>query len=338
VGTGIPPDHSWNKAPLVRDIRESLQQSLGDSYRIERELPRGGMSRVFAALETALGRVVVLKVLSPELAATLSAERFKREITLAARLQHPHIVPLLSTGQAAESLFYTMPLIEGESLRERINRERPMPIETVTQILIEISSALAYAHGQNVVHRDIKPENVMFFHGSAVVLDFGIGKALSAASHEMEEQSGRITQRGMSLGTPTYISPEQAVGDPDLDHRADIYSLGVMAYEMLSGHPPFSGKSAQMVMAAHANQIPEPVFKRRPDTPAELARIVMKCLEKVPSSRPQDASEIVSALRDPRSSGPRAPGGSFLQRLPSWLPWAIAAAATATAIYFGLRR
>jgi serine/threonine protein kinase len=323
---------------LVRDIRESLQQSLGDSYRIERELPRGGMSRVFAALETALGRVVVLKVLSPELAATLSAERFKREITLAARLQHPHIVPLLSTGQAAESLFYTMPLIEGESLRERINRERPMPIETVTQILIEVSSALAYAHGQNVVHRDIKPENVMFFHGSAVVLDFGIGKALSAASHEMEETSGRITQRGMSLGTPTYISPEQAVGDPDLDHRADIYSLGVMAYEMLSGHPPFSGKSAQMVMAAHANQIPEPVFKRRTDTPMELARFVMKCLEKVPANRPQDAADIVAALRDPRTSGPRSSKASFLGRLPSWLPWAIAAAATGTAIYLGLKR
>jgi serine/threonine protein kinase len=323
---------------LVRDIRESLQQSLGESYKIERELPRGGMSRVFAALETALGRVVVLKVLSPELAATLSAERFKREITLAARLQHPHIVPLLATGQAAESLFYTMPLIEGESLRERINRERPMPIEAVTEILIEISSALAYAHHQGIVHRDIKPENVMFFHGSAVVLDFGIGKALSAASHEMEETSGRITQRGMSLGTPTYISPEQAVGDPDLDHRADIYSLGVMAYEMLTGHPPFSGKSAQMVMAAHANQIPEPVFKRRTDTPTELARLVMKCLEKVPSARPQDAGEIVTALRDPRNSGPGAARTSVFQRLPAWLPWVIAAAATGTAVYLGLRR
>jgi serine/threonine-protein kinase len=321
----------------MRDIRESLQQALGASYQIERELPRGGMSRVFAARETALGRTVVLKVLSPELAATLSAERFKREITLAARLQHPHIIPLLSTGQAAESLFYTMPLVDGESLRERMARERPMPIESVTQILVEISSALAYAHGQNVVHRDIKPENVMFFHGSAVVLDFGIGKALSAASHEMEETSGRITQRGMSLGTPTYISPEQAVGDPDLDHRADVYSLGVMAYEMLSGHPPFSGKSAQMVMAAHANQLPEPIVKRRGDTPAELARIVMQCLEKVPSNRP-DASDITLALKDPRVSGPRAARASFFERAPRWLPWAIAAAATGSAIYFGLRR
>ena len=322
----------------MRDIRESLQQSLGEAYKIERELPRGGMSRVFAALETALGRVVVLKVLSPELAATLSAERFKREITLAARLQHPHIVPLLSTGQAAESLYYTMPLVDGESLRERMSRERPMPIATVTTILIEVSSALAYAHQQNVVHRDIKPENVMFFHGSAVVLDFGIGKALTAATHEMEETSGRITQRGMSLGTPTYISPEQAVGDPDLDHRADLYSLGVMAYEMLTGHPPFSGKSAQMVMAAHANQAPEPIVKRRGDTPVELARVVMKCLEKAPSARPQHAEEIVRALRDPRVSGPRAAKASIFERLPSWVPWAIATVATGTAVYLGLRR
>lgn len=322
----------------MRDIRESLQQSLGDAYRIERELPRGGMSRVFAANETALGRTVVLKVLSPELAATLSAERFKREITLAARLQHPHIVPLLSTGQAADSLFYTMPLVDGESLRDRINRERPMPIETVITILTEISSALAYAHEMGIVHRDIKPENVMFFHGSAVVLDFGIGKALTAASAAQEETTGRITQRGMSLGTPTYISPEQAVGDPDLDHRADIYSLGVMAYEMITGHPPFAGRSAQQVMAAHANQAPEPIQKRRSDSPPTLTRIVMQCLAKAPADRPQQAGEIVAALKDPRGSGQSAAQGSWVQRLPAWLPWAIAAVATATALYFGLSR
>ena len=325
---------------MTRDIRESLQQSLGDAYQIERELPRGGMSRVFAARETALGRVVVLKVLSPELAATLSAERFKREITLAARLQHPHIVPLLSTGSAADSLFYTMPLVDGESLRERMVRERPMPIEAVTQILGEVASALAYAHGEGVVHRDIKPENVMFFHGSAVVLDVGIGKALTAATHVAEESGGRITQRGMSLGTPTYISPEQAVGDPDLDHRADIYSLGVMTYEMLCGHPPFSGRSAQMVMAAHANQAPESIAKRRGDTPPGLARIVMKCLEKAPANRPQGAGEIVHALKERHSTRASAAVGAMavLQRSSSWLPWVIAAIATAVAIYFGVTR
>ncbi|MCX5756280.1 MAG: serine/threonine-protein kinase [Gemmatimonadetes bacterium] len=323
----------------MRDIREALQASLGDAYHIERELPRGGLSRVFAATETALGRTVVLKVLSPELAATLSAERFKREITLAARLQHPHIIPLLSTGSAADSLFYTMPLVEGESLRERMNRERPMPIESATQILAEVATALAYAHDLGVVHRDIKPENVMFFHSSAVVLDFGIGKALTAATHAAEESSGgRLTQRGMSLGTPTYISPEQAVADPDLDHRADIYSLGVMAYEMLSGHPPFAGRSAQMVMAAHANQQPEPIGKKRADIPVAVAQIVMKCLAKAPASRPQNAAEVVLALRDPRNSGATAARASFVSRLLAWLPWVIAAAATATAGYFASRR
>ncbi|HVZ48308.1 MAG TPA: serine/threonine-protein kinase [Gemmatimonadaceae bacterium] len=322
----------------MREIREALQQSLGDAYVIERELPRGGMSRVFAARETALGRVVVLKVLSPELAATLSAERFKREITLAARLQHPHIVPLLSTGQAADSLFYTMPLVDGESLRERMSRERPMPIAAVEQVLTEVASALAYAHDQGVVHRDIKPENVMFFHGSAVVLDFGIGKALTAATHEQEETTGRITQRGMSLGTPTYISPEQAVGDPDLDHRADIYSLGVMAYEMLCGHPPFSGRSPQAVMAAHANQPPEPVARRRADVPPYLAALVMRCLEKVPAHRPKHASEVVTAVRDQRVSGAHAARPSLLGRLPAWVPWTIAAAATLAAVYFARRR
>jgi len=322
----------------MKDIQGALQQSLGDAYTIERELPRGGMSRVFAATETALSRVVVLKVLSPELAATLSAERFKREIMLAARLQHPHIVPLLSTGSAADSLFYTMPLIDGEALRDRMNRERPMPVETVALVLGQVASALDYAHEQGVVHRDIKPENVMFFHGSAVVLDFGLGKALTAATHDAEETGGRITQRGMSLGTPTYISPEQAVGDPDLDHRADIYSLGVMAYEMLTGHPPFAGRSAQMVMAAHANQQPEPVTKHRPDTPASLAKVVMKCLEKSPAARPQHAAEIVAALREPVDTRPATPRRADLRRLQAWLPWAIAVAATGVAIYFGLRR
>jgi serine/threonine-protein kinase len=321
----------------MRDIREALQQSLGDAYRIERELPRGGMSRVFAARETALGRTVVLKVLAPELAATLSAERFKREITMAARLQHPHIVPLLNTGNAADSLYYTMPLVDGESLRERINRERPMAIEAVTTILGEVASALAYAHDEGVVHRDIKPENVMFFHGSAVVLDFGIGKAVTAATSEQEEHTGRITQRGMSLGTPTYISPEQAVGDPDLDHRADIYSLGVMAYEMLTGHPPFAGRSAQAVMAAHAQQAPEPVTKRRGDTPRYLADVVMKCLAKAPTDRPQRAHDVVQALAEQRISGSHATL-SRRARVLAVLPWAIAAAATAAAFYFGTRR
>src|SRR5262245_52251138 len=275
------------------ELRERLQAELGEAYTIERELPRGGMSRVFVAKENALGRLVVIKVLAPELSATLSAERFKREIVLAARLQHPNIVPLLASDIAGQSLFYTMPLVNGESLRERIDRERPMAPVDIVRILEEVASALAYAHGEGIIHRDIKPENVMFFHGRAVVLDFGIGKAVTAAR---EDSDGRITLAGVSLGTPAYIAPEQAAGDPSLDHRADIYALGVVAYEMVTGHPPFRGRTPQAIMAAHARDTAEHVATRRADTPPELAAIVMKSLEKNPGDRPQHASEIVSAL------------------------------------------
>jgi eukaryotic-like serine/threonine-protein kinase len=315
-------------------LSESLQTSLGASYTIERELPRGGMSRVFAATENALGRTVVIKVLTPELAKSLSAERFKREISLAARLQHPHIVPLLNAGQAAGSLYYTMPLVDGESLRERMSRERPMPIESVVRILEEISGALDYAHELGIVHRDIKPENVMFFHERAVVLDFGIGKALSAASaDETDPNQLRITQRGMSLGTPLYIPPEQAAGDPGLDHRADIYSLGVVAYEMLTGHPPFSGRSVSDILLAHRDRIPESIVAQRPDTPPQLARVVMKCLEKKPADRPQSAAEIVRILRSTPSSATQIVGvPRALSQLPPWLPWALAGVMTLVAV------
>ena len=323
---------------MTPDLRDELQASLGDEYTICRELPRGGMSRVFAATEKALGRTVVIKVLSPERAATLSAERFKREIRLAAHLQHPHIVPLLHAGQAAGSLYFTMPFVEGESLRERMSRERPMSIENVARILEEVAGALEYAHGEGVVHRDIKPENVMFFHEQAVVLDFGIGKALSAATDESIRTSGaRITQSGMSLGTPFYVSPEQGAGDPDLDHRADIYSLGIVAYEMLTGHPPFSGRTPHAVFMAHAEQIPDPIEKKRPDVPEPIARIVMKCLEKKPRDRPHSAGEIVAALRGTPAAGLRvfAKPAPF-SRIPIWVPWTIAAVSTATAIAMAL--
>jgi serine/threonine-protein kinase len=313
---------------MPTDLRETLQNSLSSSYRIDKELPRGGMSRVFLATELALGRPVVLKVLAPELAATLSAERFRREIAMAARLQHPHIVPLLHSGVADGKLFYTMPYVDGESLRDRMNRERPMPIEAVEATLQQVAGALDYADRQGVVHRDIKPENVMFFHGQAVVLDFGIAKALSAST-SVDEHAPRITQQGTSLGTPTYIAPEQAAGDPGLDHRADIYSLGAVAYEMLTGHPPFRGKSPQAVMIAHAKEVPEPLGKKRPDTPPALAKLVMQCLAKDPEKRPQHASELVHRLRPgQRSEGVRA----LVERAPWWLPWAVAAVATAVAI------
>ena len=312
-------------------LQAEVQEALGAEYTLERELPRGGMSRVFVATENALGRRVVIKVLSPELAATLSAERFKREIGLAARLQHPHIVPLLSAGQAGRHLFYTMPLVDGESLRERLTRERPMSIPNIVRILEEVSRALAYAHEEGIAHRDIKPENVMFFHGQAVVLDFGIGKALQSAA-ATDEGSARITMPGTSLGTPTYIAPEQAAGDPALDHRADLYALGVVAYEMLTGHPPFASRSPQVVMEAHANRAPEPIGPKRPDAPEYLVSIVMKCLEKAPKDRPSSGNEIARAF-DP-ATRLKANEGALgkLGELPAWLPWAIAGGSLVVAI------
>ncbi|HET7631153.1 MAG TPA: serine/threonine-protein kinase [Gemmatimonadaceae bacterium] len=327
---------------MPASLREQLQDALGDTYSIERELPRGGMSRVFGATERALGRPVVIKVLAPELAAGLSAERFKREIALAARLQHPHIVPLLTAGNAAHSVYYTMPYVDGDSLRERMSRERPMSFENVARILEEVARALDYAHEMGIVHRDIKPENVMFFHGQAVVLDFGIGKAISAASAgDDDPAAARITRSGTALGTPTYIPPEQAAGDEALDHRADIYSLGVVAYEMLCGHPPFSGRNSAVVMAAHANDTPQPLAQRRPGIPGPLARVVMQCLEKRPADRPQRAAEIVEVLRGtpPRGgvalSGGRGAGG--LAGIPIWVPWSLAVLASAAALILALR-
>jgi len=324
---------------MTADLRAEMQASLASDYVLEDELPRGGMSRVFRATERALGRTVVLKVLDPELAATLSAERFKREIGLAARLQHPHIVPLLHAGAVDGKLYYSMPFVEGESLRELMTRERPMPIDHITQILTQVAGALDFAHAEGVVHRDIKPENVMLFHGQAVVLDFGIAKALSNAASPAESNAPRITLQGTSLGTPTYIAPEQAAGDPALDHRADIYSVGCVAYEMLTGHPPFRGRTPQAVMIAHAQEAPEPVARRRADTPPALARLVMACLEKAPERRPARAHDIVTALHPPRPSG-GATGGvrAALERAPWWLPWLVAAVATIAALAMALTR
>lgn len=313
-------------------LQAELQAALTDQYSIDRELPRGGMSRVFVATEDALRRRVVIKVLAPELAASLSAERFKREIALAARLQHPNIVQLLSAGLANAHLYYTMPFVEGESLRERISRERPMAFDDIVRILEAVARALAYAHEESVVHRDIKPENVMFFHGQAVVLDFGIGKALISASTS-EVELLRITQVGMSLGTSTYVAPEQASGDPALDHRADIYALGVVAYEMITGHPPFAGRSPQQVIDAHANKAPQPMSVRRPDIPKALDALVMRMLAKRPDDRPASADDVVQALSQnmvPRHSG----GGPVIERManaPLWVPWTIAAAMTVVA-------
>ena len=283
------------------ELRDQLQTALGSTYTVERELGGGGMSRVFAATETALGRKVVIKVVPIELGAGVNVDRFKREIHLAAGLQHPHIVPVLAAGEMNGVPYYTMPFVEGESLRAKIARG-PLPIADVIGILRDVSKALGYAHERLVVHRDIKPDNVVLTGGSAAVIDFGIAKALSA-SRAGPEDGSMLTQIGTSIGTPAYMSPEQAAADPGADHRADIYSFGCMAYELLTGRTPFAGLPPQKLLAAHMGERPQPISELRTDTPPALAQLVMQCLEKDPDKRPQNAAEISRQLDAVTSTG-----------------------------------
>ena len=280
---------------MTPDLRDQLQHTLGASYTLERELGGGGMSRVFVAEDTALGRSVVVKVLPPEMASGVSIERFKREITLAARLQHPHIVPLLSAGETGGLPYFTMPFVEGESLRARLARGEEVPLKAAVHLLREVASALAYAHRKGVIHRDIKPENVLITEQHAMVTDFGVAKAISAATHA---DADGLTAVGVALGTPAYMAPEQVAGDPGTDHRADIYAFGVIAYELLAGRAPFAGRTAQALMAAHVLETPEAISSRRVGVPAELSALVMRCLEKSPDNRPQSAEDILRRLDD----------------------------------------
>jgi hypothetical protein len=283
---------------VALDLREQLQHSLGEAYRIERELGGGGMSRVFLALETSLQRKVVVKVLLPELAAGVSVERFRREIHLAAQLQHPHIVPLLSAGESAGLPYFTMPYVEGESLRARLLRERELPVPHAVRVLRDVASALAYAHAQGVVHRDIKPDNVLLSHGVAVVTDFGVAKALTVSTGPDSPAHAHpgLTSLGVTLGTPTYMAPEQGAADPGMDHRVDIYAFGVMAYEILTGEPPFTGPSPQAILGAHIAGLPRPVASHRPGLPPLLAHLIMACLEKRPADRPQTADDVIGTI------------------------------------------
>jgi serine/threonine-protein kinase len=276
----------------MTDLRDQLQATLGNAYILERELGGGGMSRVFIAEDTSLGRKVVVKVLPPDLAATVNVERFRREIQLAAKLQHPHIVPVLSAGISDGLPYYMMPFIEGESLRARLARSGELPVHDTARILRDVLSALSYAHEHGVVHRDIKPDNVLLTGNHAVVADFGVAKALSASTNP----GSSLTSLGVALGTPAYMSPEQAAADPSTDHRADLYGVGAMAYEMLTGQQVFSARSPQAMLAAHATQKPEPIDARRPSVPRELSSLIMRSLEKHAADRPQSAAQMLAEL------------------------------------------
>ena len=251
------------------------------------------MSRVFVAQDTALGRAIVVKVLHPDLSADLSLERFRREIRVGANLQHPHIVPLLAAGEAFGLPYFTMPYIEGSSLRVELQQAGEFPVRKAVLLLREVASALAYSHAHGVIHRDIKPENVLISAGVAMVTDFGVAKALDASTAGKRDG---LTSAGLVLGTPAYMAPEQIMADGSADSRTDIYAFGLLAYELLTGSHPFAGRSGPSLLAAQITAAPEPIDRRRPRIPPSLAALVMRCLEKRPADRPQSASEIVEAL------------------------------------------
>ena len=280
------------------NLRDRLNAAFTGEYVLDREISGGGMANVFVAEERALGRTVVLKVLPPELAAEVSEERFRREVLLAARLQHPHIVPIFSAGEADGLLYYTMPLVEGETLRSRLLREGELPVADAIRVLGCVADAMAYAHSHGVVHRDIKPDNILLSGQHAVVTDFGIAKALGDSS-----PNTRLTATGLAMGTAAYMAPEQVSADPTVDHRADIYALGIVAYELLAGAPPFSARTAQQLAAAHLTQQPEALTTKRAAVPAALATLIMSCLEKRPADRPQSAELLAHELSQLAISG-----------------------------------
>ncbi len=273
------------------DTFERLKAALADRYAIERELGSGGMATVYLAEDLKHHRKVAVKVLRSDLAAALGPDRFLREIEIAANLTHPHIVPLYDSGEADGFLFYVLPYIEGESLRAKLTREGELPITDAVRILRDVVDALASAHKHGVVHRDIKPDNVLLSENHALVTDFGVAKAVSEATGRQQ-----LTTAGVALGTPAYMAPEQAVADPHIDHRADIYAVDALGYELLAGQPPFTGTTPQMVLSAHVTEAPQPVTKYRETVPPALAQLVMRCLEKKPADRWQSAEELLPQL------------------------------------------
>ena len=313
-----PPDRPAAPPPTA------LTAALADRYRIERELGQGGMATVYLAEDVKHQRKVAVKVLRPELAAVLGAERFLREITITAGLEHPHILPLLDSGAipgaagAPPVFYYVMPYVEGESLRDRLDREKQLPLEDALTIAREVADALSYAHARGIIHRDIKPENILLSGGHARIADFGIARALTASGGE------RLTATGMAVGTPHYMSPEQAAGGDDLDGRTDLYALGCVLYEMLAGQPPFSGPTLQSLVSQHMTATPVPITQLRPAVPAEVAAALERALAKTPADRFNPTAQFAEAL------GHRGTGGqAAVARRPAWLVPAVALAVIA---------
>jgi serine/threonine-protein kinase len=320
----------------MSDVLTRLTSALDTRYRISREVGVGGMATVFLAHDLRHERDVAIKVLHPDLAAALGSERFLAEIKTTAKLQHPHILPLLDSGEADGLLYYVMPYVAGESLRARLERETQLAVDDAIRISREVASALDYAHRHGVVHRDIKPENILIHEDQALVADFGIALAVSAAG------GARMTQTGLSLGTPQYMAPEQAMGERAIDGRADIYALGAVTYEMLVGEPPFTGPTVQAIVARVMTESPRPVTGQRRSVQGNVNAAVLRALEKLPADRFHTAAEFSAALTDKGyeaaavapAIGKQEAGTS---RLSTWIPWSIAAVAAIAAIAFAMR-
>jgi len=319
---------------------ERLAAALADRYRLERELGQGGMATVYLAQDLRHDRQVAVKVLRPELAAIIGADRFLSEIKTTANLQHPHILPLFDSGEADGFLFYVMPYVEGETIRDRISHEKQLPVDEAVRITTEVAAALDYAHRRKIIHRDIKPENILLHDGSALVADFGIALAVSRS-----DGGTRMTETGMSLGTPHYMSPEQAMGEREITARSDVYALGCVLYEMLTGDPPFTGSTAQAIVARVVTESPRPMLPQRRTIPPHVEAAVLTALEKLPADRFASAADFAAALGNPGYASKTAAALASTAAGPPprrWPPlamagWALALVAAAAALWGWLR-